>query len=587
MTEQDMTILDRVAKAIAAPPPADAPDFIPADAPFDEDQRQWLNGLFAGLHAIASSAKGAGGEAEAGTALTILYGSQSGTAESLSKDLRKFAGTRGFDATIAELDTVTPAALAEIRHVLIVAATFGEGEPTDNARGFYDALMAEDAPALPESLVFSVCGLGDSSYPHFNKAARDIDERLAALGATRAAAMVACDVAYDDPYAEWRTAVFDAEAFAQAAGAPGAAVAAPAEEAKPAFDKNHPFIGTILDVRCLSGEGSAKRVNHVEISLAGGGADLAYEAGDVLGLWPINDAAEVRAILEASGFLGSETVSLKTGPTTLRAALLKMLDLAVITPATAEAWGCAPGPDCQVLDALLTGVDWLTPQTLVDGLRPLQPRLYSISSSPNRHAGEVHLTVGEVHYELNGLPRKGVASTFLGQRLSPGGSVGVYVQKSAHFHLPIDDATPLIMIGPGTGIAPFRAFIEEREVRGASGKHWLFFGDQHEATDFLYADEMTAWAEQGTLSKLSLAWSRDGKDKVYVQHLIERDAETFFEWLEAGAAIYVCGDASRMAADVDAAIRRVIGRCAGLDDAGVDVYVDALKKAHRYQRDVY
>ncbi|MEM1343491.1 MAG: flavodoxin domain-containing protein [Pseudomonadota bacterium] len=589
MTEHDPTLAKLMAEALAGQTAFDAPDvpeFIPEDAPFDEGQRRWLNGLFTGLHAIASAAKSAPPEPEAGTALSILFGSQSGTAESVSKDLRKFAATQGFDAKIAELDTTTPAALADVRHLLIVAATFGEGEPTDNAVNFHKALMAEDAPKLPATLHYSVCGLGDTSYPHFNKAARDIDERMAALGATRVAPMVPCDVAYDEDYAAWRSEVFAAEAFSAAAGAAQQPAAAD-EEPKPEFDKNHPFLGTILDVRCLSGEGSAKRVNHIEISLAGGGPDLDYQVGDALGLWPINDGAEVAAILTACGFTGHETVTLKGAPTKLRAALLKMLDLTTVTPKTGEAWGCTIEPECQVIDVLQAGIEGLSPQALVDGLRPLQPRLYSISSSPEKHPGEVHLTVGEVHYDLNGSPRKGVASTYLGARLPMGGSVGVYVQKSGHFHIPADDTVPLIMIGPGTGIAPFRAFLEEREMRGATGKNWLFFGDQHAACDYLYDDEIRGWSESGLLGKLSLAWSRDGASKVYVQHLIEEEGEAFFEWLEAGAAIYVCGDASRMAADVDQAIKAVVARWGDMDDTAAEVYVEALKKDHRYQRDVY
>ncbi|MEO0665945.1 MAG: hypothetical protein AAFY97_09475, partial [Pseudomonadota bacterium] len=225
-------------------------------------------------------------------------------------------------------------------------------------------------------------------------------------------------------------------------------------------------------------------------------------------------------------------------------------------------------------------------QTLASALRPLQPRLYSISSSPKAHPGEVHLTVGEVHYELNDRACKGVASTFLGGRISEGGMVGVYVQKSAHFHPPADDTTPLIMIGPGTGIAPFRAFLEEREARGATGKNWLFFGDQHEATDYLYRDQLEGWAEAG-LTKLSLAWSRDGAEKVYVQTLLEEAADDVFAWLEEGAAIYICGDASRMAVDVEKALLRIIARGTGGDEASAQAYLDDMASNHRYQRDVY
>ncbi|MEM0900597.1 MAG: flavodoxin domain-containing protein [Pseudomonadota bacterium] len=584
MNEFTKDLQQQIATSIAQPTPVDTPQFFSEDSPFDQQQRDWLNGLFTGLYAVAASAKSGANDAPAGTALKILYGSQSGTSESLSKDLKKFAATQGYEGEIAELDSITPADLAGVQHAVIIAATFGEGEPTDNAVNFYKALMADDAPALPASLNFSVCGMGDSSYPHFNKASRDIDARLAELGATRVAPLVACDVDYDDDYAQWRGEVFESEPFKAAAG--GATVSNEPEEAKPEFDKNHPFLANLVTAYCLSGEKSAKRVNHVEISLAGGGPDLDYDVGDALGLWPLNCMTEVDAILAKTGFTGKEIVDLKTGPMQLRLALYKMLDLMTVTSAVAESWGVEGGTDIHLIDILDAGVKDLTPQILVDGLRPLQPRLYSISSSPKKHPGEVHLTVGEVHYELHGTKRKGCASTYLGHRLGAGGAVGVYMQKSAHFHIPSDDDSPLIMIGPGTGIAPFRAFLEEREMRGAKGKNWLFFGDQHEATDYLYRDEISAWQEIGLLTNLSLAWSRDGDEKVYVQHLIERSGEEFFAWLEEGGAIYICGDASRMAADVDKAIRSVASKQLGSEEAG-DEYVENLKKTHRYQRDVY
>ncbi|MEM9630529.1 MAG: flavodoxin domain-containing protein [Pseudomonadota bacterium] len=585
MTKHSTSILEKISGAGANAQPQGVTEFIPADAPFDAEQRNWLNGLFTGLFAISSAAAKGGADDAPGTALQILFGSQSGTAESLSKDLRKFAKTKGFDATVAELDSIDPGDLANANHVLIIAATFGEGEPTDNARNFYDKLMSGEAPQLPATVNFSVCGLGDSSYPQFNNVAREIDARLSELGATRAQELAACDVAYDDDYAEWKEAVFQAEAFVSAAGA---AQAPEPDEPAPAFDKNHPFIATLLDCRCLNEPGSAKTVNHIELSLAGGGEDMDYSVGDALGLWPVNDTAEVDAVLQAGGLTGGESITLKSGPSKLRAALLTRLDILTVTPGTLEKWQVErPFDDAHIVDLLKGGVDDLTAQKLVDGMRPLQPRLYSISSSPRKHNGEVHLTVGEVHYRLNGSDRKGVASTYLGNRLSPGSNVGVYVQRSSHFHLPEDDTRSVIMIGPGTGIAPFRAFLEEREMREAEGDNWLFFGDQHEATDFLYRDEINAWQGSGLLSKASLAWSRDGAEKVYVQHLIEREGSTFFEWLEAGAAIYVCGDASRMAHDVDQAIRRIIAEHGKTDEAGATAYVENLVKSHRYQRDVY
>ena len=559
------------------------PEFIPEKSPFDREQRLFLNGLFAGVYALAQSAGRDAAEPDQ-TPLSILFGSQTGTAESLSKDLRKFAKTRGFDARIAELDSIPPADLASVQHLLIVASTSGEGEPTDNARRFHAALMAADAPPLPATLNYSVCGLGDSSYAHFNRVSRELDARLEQLGATRAAPLIACDVDYDDDYAAWRESVFASAVFRSAAGA-GTAAVAEERAAAARFDKNHPFLSTLIHRSSLNGPGSAKTVNHIELSLAGSGEDLDYEVGDALGVWALNDMAQVDAILDSAGLSGREVVTLKSGAVTLRQALLRTLDLVTLTPGTAEAWGVSAGPDVHLIDVL--GEVELTAQALVDGLRALQPRLYSIASSPNQHPGEVHLTVSELHYTLNGRPRHGLASNFLGSRLAPGGAVGVYVQRAAHFHLPADDATPLIMIGPGTGIAPFRAFLEERESRSATGRNWLFFGAQHAATDYFYREQLEAWSQSGLLANLSLAWSRDGEHKVYVQHLIQEAGAEFFRWLEDGAAIYICGDATHMAADVEQAILAVIAEHGALDAAAASNYLDQLRAAQRYQRDVY
>ncbi|MCY4181193.1 MAG: flavodoxin domain-containing protein, partial [Litoreibacter sp.] len=571
MNVQTPLISKTIEDAISAAEPQI--ELLPEGAPFDAEQRQWLNGLLTGLSAIAASAAAEGGEdAAVLTPLKVLYGSQSGNCETLSKDLRKSAGGYGFEAEVIELDDLTPADLAEMQHAVIVVSTFGEGEPPDNAVKFVSALMAEDCPPLPATLNFSVCGLGDTSYADFNQCATDIDARLVELGATRAADLVKCDLDFDDDYAEWKEAVFASEPFVAAAAA---GVSAPAvdDEPAPMFDKNRPFMASLLASERLSGQDSAKCVNHIEISLAGGGVDLEYAAGDASGVWPVNCPGEVRAMLDAAGLSGKETVALKSGPAQLRAALTTRLDLATITPKTLEAFGINEAPDgAEALDLVMVA-ETVEAQQLVDALRPLQPRLYSISSSPKAHPGEVHLTVGEVRYDLNERACKGVASTYLGERLAEGSMVGVYVQKSAHFHPPADDDTPLIMIGPGTGIAPFRAFLEEREARGATGKNWLFFGDQHENCDYLYRESIEKWAESGLLNELSLAWSRDGAEKVYVQTLLEERGEEVFAWLEEGAAIYICGDASRMAVDVEAALLRVIAKGAGTDEAGAKAYL--------------
>ena len=560
---------------------------VPEAAPFDSEQREWLSGLLTGINTIAAAAA-AGPEPEVpGTPLAIFYGSQSGNSEVLSKDLKKFAASQGFEPTIDELDSTSLEAMAGLNHVLIICSTFGEGEPPDNAKNFYQSIMADDAPALPATLNFSVCGLGDSSYAHYNKAAVDINSRMLALGATPCHDLVECDVAFEEDYAEWKTAVFQTEVFSSAAGA-ATALPASNDEAAAVYDKNHPFIANLIHCENLSAEDSAKCVNHVEISLAGGGEDMHYDVGDALGVWPLNCPEDVKDILKAGGFTGSEVVQQKTGPASLRVLLLSKLDIHTVNAKGLEAWGLSEAPDdYQVFDVLSELKPEIDAQTFVDGLRPLQPRLYSIASSPKSHPGEVHLTVGEVHYELLDKKRKGVASTWLGKRIGAGANLGVYVQRSAHFHITANDEAPVIMIGPGTGIAPFRAFLEERESREAPGDNWLFFGDQHEAKDFLYREQIQGWQDSGVLNNLSLAWSRDGDKKVYVQTLIRERGAEFYQWLEAGAYIYICGDASRMAADVDKAIREVIMENAGCDEAGANAYMNKLADEHRYQRDVY
>ena len=561
---------------------------VPDDAPFNDAQKQWLNGLLTGLSVIAGAKKAGGAQPEVElTPLTVLYGSQSGNCEALSKDIRKYGKSQGFEAKLHELDAFDRSTLGDIKHLIILCSTFGEGDPPDNAVEFFNWLMSEEAPQLPETLNFSVCGLGDSSYTYYNKAATNIDTRLAELGATRVMDLVACDVAFEDDYAEWKKATFETESF-QSASAGASAVEE--TESGPKYDKNTPFIATVLETRLLNKEGSSKEVNHIAISLAGGGEDLAYEVGDALGVWPVNCPDEVQELLSLAGFTGGETISLKSGPTALRAALLTKLDIITLTAKTLEAWGMDTETeiaDKHICDILKTAKPDLDPQKLADGLRPLQPRLYSIASSLNKHPGEVHLTVGAVRYDLHGKGRKGVASTFFPDRCNCGSSVGVYVQKSSHFHLPDNNELPVIMVGPGTGIAPFRAFLEERHKREANGNNWLFFGDQKKQCDFLYEEELNEYQENGLLTELSLAFSRDQEHKIYVQDRMREAGEKLWSWLEAGAHFYVCGDASRMAEDVDKALHDVVASYGSMSEEEAKDYVKAMTKAGRYQRDVY
>lgn len=568
---------------------------VPENAPFNPAQRDWLNGFLSGITVVARAAHN-GDHATRTDApavpLAVLYGSQSGNCEALARDLRKYARSRGFEPTVTELDSFDRDQLHEASRLLIVTSTFGEGDPPDNARKFYDWLHSETAPSLA-SVSYAVCGLGDSSYTFFNKCAADIDTRLEALGATRLVDCAACDVAFEDDYAAWRETVFASPSMTAAAGPSPVGPTADAEDEdaddRPRFDKHNPYFAPVHHVEKLSGEGSAKEVNHVEILLAG--SDLAYEVGDALGVWPVNDPALVEEILVITGITGTDRVMLRDQMCPIRLALQTKLDIITLTQATIDALGIEGSTEkvrgLHLIDALRQWEPVVSAQRLADALRPLQPRLYSIASSPLAHPGEVHLTVGAVRYELQGSRRKGVASTYLADRCGFGQRVGVYIHKAPHFHLTDNDDAPVIMCGPGTGIAPFRAFLEERQARGAAGKNWLFFGDQHEANDFLYREQLTSLQSDGTLDRLSLAWSRDSGQKVYVQDRMREAAAELFAWLEDGAYFYICGDASRMAGDVDTALRQIIAEHGGLSDAAVEDYMDTLVKEHRYQRDVY
>ena len=568
---------------------------LPVDAPFSGEQRQFVEGFLSALKSVQSAQKSSQAATDTpGAALTILYGSQSGNCEALSKDVRKAARNRGFGPDVLALDSLDFEQLSEIKHLLILCSTFGEGDPPDNAKKFTDFIMSENAPSLP-NLHYSVCALGDRSYTFFCKAGIDIDERLAELGATRLAERVDCDVDYDDDFATWKENVFAAESMIEVAEAAGGQIldvdeAETATETTPGnWSKQNPFPATLLKVQTLSGEDSAKEVNHVEISLAG--SKMEYEVGDALGLWPVNCGEQVEAILTAGHFTGEEIVKFKGQDIPLRAALLTKVDLCVLTPVVRQNLDLPIEDDWlrdrHLIDLLIEFAPHVDPQALIDSLRPLMPRLYSIASSPKAHPEQVHLTVGAVRYEAHGRLRKGVASTFLADRVSPGGTVGVFLQKSAHFRLPADLTKPVIMVGPGTGIAPFRAFLEERFATRATGKNWLFFGDQHEASDFLYRDWLQTFLDNKCLDRLDLAWSRDGDEKVYVQHKMLAAGAELFRWLEEGAHFYVCGDAKRMAHDVDAALKQVVSEHGKMSAAEAAAYVTKLAENHRYQRDVY
>jgi sulfite reductase (NADPH) flavoprotein alpha-component len=529
---------------------------IPDTAPFSPTQRQWINGYLAGLFSGRTQPGGEAPRASLGT-LLFLWGSQTGGAEGLAKKFAKDAASRGFDAKANGLDAASPADLTTQSRVCIITSTYGDGDMPDNAQSFWDALIADSAPRL-ENLTYSVLALGDRNYTRFCQAGVHFDERLAALGAKRVLPRIDCDVDEEAKGHQWFADLMGALAPDSAAPINGA----PQEETSATYGKNNPFPARLKTNRLLTGEGSSKETRHFEIVLDGSG--LEYEVGDALGVMPTNCPDFVSEILAAAGLEGGETVTLKDGTElTVREALLSKLNLT---------------PFLTKLPETTTAAD------LVSGLRPLQPRLYSISSSPKAHPGEVHLTVGIVRYEIDGRPCKGVCSTFLADRTS---TVPVFIHKSPGFRLPADVSKPVIMIGPGTGIAPFRAFLEERRATAPESRNWLFFGDQRVATDFLYREELEEMLKDGVLTHLDTAFSRDQESKIYVQDRMLERAARIWAWLEEGAHIYVCGDAKRMAKDVDDALLRIIREQGNLTEEEAKARVNQLKSEKRYQRDVY
>ena len=555
---------------------------IPENAPFSSEQRAWLNGFLAGLFSrTPGSATAAAAPAVQLTPLTILFGTQTGTAETLSKQAAKEAGKRGFAATVLDMAAVTTAQLAQEKNLLVITSTYGDGEPPDNAKALHAALAAPDAAPL-SGLKFSVCALGDTNYTLFCQCGKDFDTRLEKLGAQRITPRADCELDYEASFTTWLDTTLSALGTAAALQTTTSApkTETPADEG---YSKKNPFPAPVVTVRNLNAPGSAKEVNHVEFSLEGSG--LVYEAGDALGVIPQNCPELVSAIITALGCDGEEAVPTPAGELPLRTALLQHYDLGK-PPRALLAFSNDPDAH-HVIDVLLNTDVKFPPATFVAALKKLQPRLYSISSSPKAHPGQVHLTVGAVRYDIQGRSRKGVCSTYLAERALAHGTAGVFVHSNKAFRPPASGDTPMIMVGPGTGIAPFRAFLEDRAASGAKGKNWLFFGDQKASTDFLYREELEALQSSGILTHLDLAFSRDQKEKIYVQNRMLESAGELYAWLEAGGCFYVCGDASRMAKDVDAALHKVVETAGKKSPDEAIAYVQALKTAKRYQRDVY
>jgi sulfite reductase (NADPH) flavoprotein alpha-component len=585
---------------------------LPESAPFTPEQRAYLNGYFAGLFSrapFAAPADGPDSGANRLRPLTILFGSQTGTAEGLAKRAGREAGKRGFAPTLQDLSEYPPENLKSEAFVLLITSTYGDGEPPDNAKSFWEALGSDAAPRLT-GLNYSVLALGDSNYPRFCECGKMFDSRFETLGAHRIHPRVDCDVDYEEPFLQWLNGVLAALGETSPATVkPPPRVGADGngqEPASAASSRATSFPARLSGNHVLNAPGSAKETRHFEISLEG--SDPSYEAGDAVGVYPTNCPRLVDEIIAALGADRQAPVPVPgEGQEPLREALLSHYEITRIPrpllervaersndKALLELAGPAANGE---LDAFLRGrevIDLLlafphvkfSPAEFISLLRRIQPRLYSVSSSPKAYPAHVHLTVSVVRYRSLGRERNGVCSAFLADRAGDG-TFPLVVRPNPNFRPPVDNSQPMIMVGPGTGIAPFRAFLQERKAIGATGKNWLFFGDQRARTDFLYRDELEAFVRENILTRLDTAFSRDQEQKIYVQHRMLEHARELFEWLEAGAHFYVCGDASRMAKDVDAALHRVIETGGGRTPEQAAAYVRQLKTGRRYQRDVY
>lgn len=587
--------------------------FIPDNAPFTPEQRSWLNGFLAGIFSSVPAASPLA-DPPPSLKIAVLYASQSGTAEGLARKVAKELKAKGHVASLHSLEGYTPASLLAESYAVIIASTYGEGEAPDNARPFYEQLCLEHFPCCG-NLSYAVLALGDSTYEHFCKFGIDLDNKLASLAGTRLCERVDCDVDLDESFAQWKSVLFArldeivAARPSHKPEAPTGALPSPSrkKEMAPAHTRENPFLAPLVEKRPLTRDISSKLTLHLAFSISD--SSIHYEAGDACGVVPRNDLQLVEEILHLLNFSGSVPVQLpKGGTTTLQDALLSHFQITTLTRKVVEAY--ATIGKCQSLfDLLVLGqqenldnylygrglIDLLhdypgalhNPADLVAMLPRLAPRLYSISSSPSAHAGEIHTTVAVVRYRAYNRDRGGVCSTLFADRTDPGEALPVYIQPNKRFRLPVNSSAPIIMIGPGTGIAPFRSFLHERRATGASGRNWLFFGERTAASDFLYREELEDMQKDGHLNRLDLAFSRDQERKIYVQDRMLEQAPEFWKWLEEGASVYVCGDASRMAKDVDSAIRSIVAQQSGCTTEAAMEYVQHLKDHHRYHRDVY
>ena len=538
--------------------------------------------------------------------ITVLSGSQTGNAKSVADKVAAELTEAGIAVKRVALKDYKAKTIADEKYLLLVTSTQGEGEPPEEGVVLHKLLNGKKTPKLTE-LQFAVLGLGDSSYPNFCQAGKDFDQRFAELGATRLFERVDADLDYSATAEQWIrdiVAIVKEKAAQASPVVQSIATATTALVAKESqYNKANPFPATLITNQKITGRQSDKDVRHLEFDLAG--SDLHYQAGDALGVWFDNDPKLVDEILSLAQIDPTTEVTIERKTQTISTALLSHLELTQNTPAFVKGYAALANNEqlndlvadnqalqelvqrTPIVDVLHKFPAKLTAEQLVLLLRPLTPRLYSISSSPAEVGEEVHLTVGVVRFEHEGRARSGAASSFLADRVEEDGAVRVFVEHNDNFRLPNDMTKPIIMVGSGTGVAPFRAFMQQRVADEASGKNWLIFGNPHFASDFLYQTEWQQFAKEGFLHKYDFAWSRDQEKKIYVQDKIRENSTALWQWLQEGAYFYVCGDASKMAKDVEQALLDVIAKEGNLSPDEAEDYLNELREEKRYQRDVY
>ena len=558
--------------------------------PASANQRAWLAGFLAGLDAASAGAVVPQPAAPARPAepLTIVYASESGNSEKLAGDVAKSARKSGLKPTTIDMAELDLAALAAAKRLVVIAATWGEGEPPARTIRAYNELMGEGAPRL-DGVEFGVLALGDTAYAEFCAVGKKIDERLAALGGKRIADRVDCDLDFAEPAARW---IGDAVKALTPPNASGRVIEVDFGLKPVASPSTDIFEAEIIEHVDLNSSRSDKETIHLALSFEG--AAPAYEPGDSLDLYPENDPAYVDGLLKAAGLAGDDK---------LRSELIRSRDVTTLSIKTVESYAASTGH--QYVNALLAdgqAKGWITGRQLIDLIatfpialdaeklraltRPLAPRAYSIASSRREVGDEAHLLVSAVRYESHGRARKGVASNYVAERLKRGGRARVKLKPNKHFALPSGDRD-IIMVGPGTGVAPFRAFVQERRATQAKGRSWLFFGDRTFTHDFLYQLDWQEALKDGALTRMDVAFSRDTPNKVYVQHKLWDQRSELIKWLDGGAHFYVCGDAKAMAKDVRAALVRTYADVKALSAEAAEQAVVTLEREKRYLQDTY